>query len=78
MDASAVHSGDFQEWADESYQMAKDFVYPDFVEHVVPTEEYKETRLPLLEERMVLGGARLAALIEEIYSDSTVVFDATQ
>jgi len=52
--------------------MAKDFVYPDFVEHIVPTYEYISTRIPLLEARVVLAGARLAALIEDIYGDSSV------
>ena len=52
--------------------MAKEFVYPDFVEHIVPTDEYIATRKPLLEARVVLAGARLAAVIEDIYGDSSV------
>jgi hypothetical protein len=52
--------------------MAKDIVYPDFVFLVVPTDEYISTRIPLLEARIVLAGARLAALIEDIYGDSSV------
>jgi len=53
VDPSTLHSGDFQEWADESLQIAKDYVYPDFVEHVLPTDEYKQRNIPIIEQRMV-------------------------
>ena len=44
----------------------------DFVNHEVPSDEYKESRLPIIQARVMVGGARLAALIEDIYgSDST-------
>lgn len=50
--------------------MAKDFVYPGF-EYTVPSDEYKEKAIPALQAHMMYGGARLAALIEEIYGDSS-------
>lgn len=66
-----LQAGEFQVWADESLQMAKDYVYAGFTEHVEPTEAYKEAAKPVLEARMVLAGARLAALVSDIYGNSS-------
>ena len=57
--------------------MAQTYVYPGFTEHVLPTDTYKQKAIPVLEARMVYGAERLAALIEDIYGNSTL-FDATQ
>ena len=43
----------------------------DFVNHEVPSDEYKESRLPIMQARVMVGGARLAALIEEIYGSNS-------
>jgi len=45
-----------------------------FEEGKVPSEEYKARALPKLEERMALGGRRLAELIKDIYGNSTALF----
>ena len=58
-------------WATESLTIAKSTVYPDFVEHVLPTDEYEAAAKPIIEERLMFGGARLAALIEEIYGSAS-------
>mmetsp|Transcript_14374 Transcript_14374/g.17152 ORF Transcript_14374/g.17152 Transcript_14374/m.17152 type:complete len:219 (-) Transcript_14374:138-794(-) len=70
IDSSNLADGEFKTWGDESLHLAKTIVYPDFVEHVVPTDEYKARALPVMKERLMYGGARLAALIESIYGDS--------
>ena len=43
----------------------------DFVNHEVPSDEYKESRLPIMQARVMVGGARLAALIAEIYGSNS-------
>jgi hypothetical protein len=51
--------------------MAKDFVYADFEFNVIPDEAYLQSRMPLLEARITLAGARLALLIDDIYGDDS-------
>lgn len=72
IDASTIYPGDFNTWAAEGLQLAETMVYPGFNEHTAQTDEYKETTKPILEERVMLGGARLAALISDIYGPSIV------
>jgi len=67
VDSSLVEAGEFLTWASESLTIAKSTVYPDFVEKEVPSDEYKAAAEPICKERIMFGGARLAALIEEIY-----------
>ena len=43
-----------------------------FTEHVLPTDQYDQTALPVIQSRMMYGGARLAALIESIYGDASL------
>lgn len=50
--------------------MAKSLVYPGLVLHELPSDEYKQKAAPALKERIMYGGARLAALIEDIYGAS--------
>jgi len=69
--SSELHAGDFQQWADESVTLAKTYVYPDFVNHEVPSDEYQQSRLPVMQSRLMVGGARLAALIEDIYGSNS-------
>ena len=85
MDSSKLHAQDFDTWAQESYDMAKDYVYKGkfhlfaiwhlcarlgFVENEIPDQEYIDRAIPVLEERMVYAGARLAALMVDIYGES--------
>lgn len=72
VDLSELHAGDWTTWAQEGLQLAKDYVYADYDQdlHSKPTDEYLETRLPIIQERIMYGGARLAALISEIYGDA--------
>ena len=44
----------------------------DFVEGEDPDQEYIDKALPILEERLMFGGARLAALMVYIYGESTM------
>jgi len=37
----------------------------------VPSDEYENAAKPIIEERLMFGGARLAALIEDIYGASS-------
>ena len=51
-------------------QISKDYVYGGFVEGEAPSAEYKARALPKLQERMALGGHRLAKIIQDIYGDN--------
>ena len=57
----------FADWANESLAMSEELVYPAFVEHVKPDDDYIEKARPALEERIVLAGWRLADLVISIY-----------
>lgn len=66
-------AGEFKTWGDESLEISKQYVYPGFTEHVLPTDDYKAIALPIIQDRLMYGGARLAALIEDIYSDARII-----
>mmetsp|Transcript_61608 Transcript_61608/g.150820 ORF Transcript_61608/g.150820 Transcript_61608/m.150820 type:complete len:434 (+) Transcript_61608:206-1507(+) len=60
-------------WGQESWKMALKFAYTD-VDEVTDiasgdtiSEEYYESRLPIIEERLIAGGVRLAATIRAIF-----------
>jgi hypothetical protein len=60
-------------WGQESWKMALRFAYTD-VDEVTDildgdtiSEEYYESRLPIVEERLVAGGVRLAATLKAIF-----------
>jgi len=55
-----------QIWADESYEITKEYVYTDIKEGELPSEEYQRTRADIAERQVVLGGVRLANLLETI------------
>jgi len=74
IDPEWIKSEQFSTWAQEDYAIARDYVYAGFEEGKVPSEEYKARALPKLEERMALGGRRLAELIKDIYGNSTALF----
>ena len=55
------------------YVVFKGFVFDptDYTTQYPLTDEYMERALVVLQAHMMLGAARLAALIEELYADST-------
>lgn len=57
----------FGQWAQESLQMSEQLVYPGFIEHEKPDDEYLAKAKPALEARIVLAGYRLADLVIAIY-----------
>ena len=71
IDDDKIESGDYSTWANESLTIAQQVVYPNFVNHEVPSDSYKDAAKPIIEERLMFGGARLAALIEDIYGSSS-------
>lgn len=68
----SLHEGDFDEWAAESLTLSETFVYPDFVEGEDPDQDYIDAGLATLEQHMMNGASRLAALIEDIYGSSSM------
>lgn len=48
------------------------FSFIDFVEGEDPDQEYIDKALPILEERLMFGGARLAALMVYIYGETAM------
>lgn len=77
VDKELLKPGQFGEWTFEGLDLAKSAVYAGFELGDEPSEAYKAQALPLLEERIMVGGARLAELIKEIYPEqaSTVFAD---
>ena len=63
-------------WGQESWKMALRFAYTDVdgetdvVNGDTITEEYYETRLPIIHERLIAGGVRLAATLKAIFKSS--------
>jgi len=74
IEKSAIKSEQFADWAQEDYAIAKDDVYDGFVEGEEPSEAYKQKAVAKLEERMSLGGRRLAELIKSIYGTDGILF----
>jgi len=70
IDQSLVKPGDYMGWAAESLKLSIDVVYNNFTADELPSEEYKAKALPIMEERVMYGGARLAELMQEIYGKS--------
>jgi hypothetical protein len=65
---SSILPLDWNTWAQQSYQLAVDYAYPGFVTGQVPDQQYQDTALPVIKNNIMLGGARLANLIEAIYA----------
>ncbi len=73
------------EWGQESWQLALEFAYTKNIPEqegglVVEVssgdeleEDYYVTRLPVVKERLVAGGVRLAATLEDIFGGRTVI-----
>lgn len=75
-DESQVHAGDFNEWAAEGLQMAKDYVYKDFNFNGEQTQEYLDRATPALKARMMYGAERLADTIVAIQAAGPVIQEA--
>ena len=69
-DSSIYESTDFEAWSEEAYDIAitlYDGVTPD---EAVP-QSYIDKNLPVANERLTIGGYRLAYIINYIFSPST-------
>lgn len=60
----------YENWAEESYQLAQSFVYEGIQEHQKPSDEYIKDGIVLSRMRIALAGYRLADLLREIYPSS--------
>jgi hypothetical protein len=69
---SSILSADYSAWALQSYDIAVNDVYPGFVANQTPSQQYQQNAIPILTQNMVLGAARLANLIEYIYSGNSL------
>ena len=72
--SSELMAQDFMGWAEQSFEEAKTVAYPDFVTGVDPDQDYKDAALPVAEKSIMFAGARLAALMVDIYGTSAVTF----
>jgi hypothetical protein len=54
-------------WAAESFQIGKSLVYPQAADGVI-TEEEAQVALTVIEKRLALAGIRLAAILNNIFS----------
>jgi hypothetical protein len=72
VNSSSILSEDYMGWATESYDIAKNYVYPGFTTGQVPSTNYDDLAKPILEQNMMLAGARLANLIEVIYGNNNM------
>lgn len=64
---SKVTDLDPAHWADESFQIAKGFVYST-PERATPDQAYRQKGRAIVEQRIALAGYRLASLLNGIYS----------
>jgi hypothetical protein len=70
--ATNILPSDFMGWATESYDLAKEYVYSGFTTGQIPSTTYDNTAISVIETNMMLGGARLANLIETIYGSNAL------
>jgi len=56
-----------QEWAQESYQIARKFVY-NIKPNTKPSQSYVTTGQAIVEQRLVLAGYRLAAVLNQTFA----------
>jgi len=71
--SSKLDAGNFQSWADEGHQLSETIVYPDFVEGQDPDQAYIDAAMPLIEEHIMYGADRLAALMVDIYGNNSAI-----
>jgi hypothetical protein len=59
-------------WADESFNLAVKFAYADIEPKTEPNAEYRTRTQDLCRKRLAMAGYRLAALLNEIYPESSI------
>ncbi len=59
---------DPKRWAEESYRLAIEVVYQGIEEGGVPSQAYQARAQAVIEERLALGGYRLAAILEYAFN----------
>jgi S1/P1 nuclease len=57
----------YQAWADESFALAKDKVYPGIANGGTPTNTYRTKGIKVARQRVAWAGYRLAALLNSIW-----------
>jgi hypothetical protein len=63
-DIAAISGGTMIQWAMESHDIARDMVYRDLPQSLVIDQHYADTARPIIQERLLRAGVRLAALLE--------------
>lgn len=61
-------------WADESFQFVRTTCYNYTIENGVPTlgDEYYDTNLPIVQQRLIAGGVRLGYLLNSILTGADI------
>lgn len=57
---------DVYDWAKDTFEISKTTVYPSIVKNKMPTDEYIEKARSVAERQVVLGGYRLANLLQSM------------
>jgi hypothetical protein len=72
VNSANILSEDYAGWAQQSNELAIQYVYPGFVTGSTPSQTYQDTAKPVVTANMMLGAARLANLIEQIYGTNSL------
>jgi len=59
-------------WDDESFELAKTYVYAGITEGTTPSAEYMAQGVKIAEQQVVKAGYRMALLLESWWSATTV------
>jgi len=71
IDKNALYEGDFQKWADLSFEIAKSQVYPGVTNNQKLTDEYVAQAADTLKTQIMYGGYRLNKLMQHIYGSKS-------
>lgn len=74
IDTASVASGDFQEWANQSFDIAVNNVYPGVVVNQALSQEYIDQAIEVSKTNIMMGGRRLADLMVQIYGNQQQLF----
>jgi hypothetical protein len=72
VNSANILSEDYMGWANQSFDISVNYVYPGFVTGSTPSTQYQNTAKPIVTANMMLGAARLANLIEQIYGTNSL------
>jgi hypothetical protein len=61
-------------WANESFEISKSTVYNGVQPNVALTSQYENAAIPAIKKQIVLGGYRLAFMIEHIFGSAQTSF----